>query len=342
MRKVLSFFTLILLALLLITISSWGTLALFYASTSHEILRYAMAIIFALLSFIALITLVTRKYRKPAFILYILSWSLLLFWYASVQPSNHRVWQKDVAILPYVIQNDNNFTFYNIRNFHYRSESDFTPNYYNKSFDLNKLNGVDIVSVYWMGPTVAHVFVSFSFEDGEHLAVSIEIRKEKREGYSMVKGFFRQYELYYVVADERDVIGLRTNYRFDPVEDVYIYPMAGSREDAQKLFLSYVEKINGLKTEPEFYNTLTTNCTTNIWINAGSNIQRLPMSWKILVSGYVPEYLHENNRLQSEGMSFKELREHVHVNKRALEVGIVEDFSYYIRQSPSSSNTSKQ
>jgi len=211
---------------------------------------------------------------------------------------------------------------------------DFTPNYYDKSFDLAKLNGVDLITVYWMGPSVAHVFISFSFEDGEHLAVSIETRKEKSEAYSTLKGLFRQYELSYVVADERDVIGLRTNHRFDPIEDVYIYPMAGSREDAQKLFLAYIKKINTLHEHPEFYNTLTTNCTTNIWMNADPSIERLPVSWKILVSGYVPEYLHENERLRSEGFSFEALREHVHVNKRALNAGIGENFSHAIRTMP--------
>ena len=332
MRKFLSYLTLFLLTLVLIIISAWGALALFYALNTSETVRYALAILFALVSFVTLISLLFRQYRKPIFILYALSWAVLLLWYSSVTPSNTRNWQKTVAVLPYAEIHDNNVTFYNIRNFHYRGELDFTPDYYNKSFDLNKLNGVDVISVYWMGPSVAHVFVSFSFEDGEHLAVSIETRMEKREGYSTLKGLFRQYELFYVVADERDVIGLRTNYRFNPVEDVYIYPMSGSREDAQHLFLSYIEKINGLKENPEFYNTLTTNCTTNIWNNAKSNIQRLPMSWKILISGYVPEYLYENGRLRTQGLSFEDLREKVHVNQRALDVGIVENFSSEIRK----------
>jgi len=331
MRKIAIILAYILLSITLILLSSWGTLALFYANTSHEVIRYGIAFFFALLSLVTLVTLIAQKFHRQALILYTFSWILLLVWYSTVQPSNHREWQKDVALLPYATQNENNVTLFNIRNFHYRSEMDFTPNYYDKSFDLAKLNGVDLITVYWMGPSVAHVFVSFSFEDGEHLAVSIETRKEKNEAYSTLKGLFRQYELSYVVADERDVIGLRTNYRFDPIEDVYIYPMAGSREDAKKLFLSYIEKINALKEHPEFYNTLTTNCTTNIWMNADSSIERLPLSWKILVSGYVPEYLHENNRLRTSDLSFEALREHVHVNKRALDAGIVDNFSKKIR-----------
>jgi len=185
-----------------------------------------------------------------------------------------------------------------------------------------------------MGPAIKHVFVSFAFAGDEHLAVSIETRKEKGEDYSTLKGFFRQYELYYVVADERDVIGLRTNYRHDPIEDVYVYPTSGTLEDARRLFLAYTEKINALQNSPEFYNTLTTNCTTTIWLNAQVNIDRIPMSWKILASGYVPEYLYENGRLHAEELSFPELRERVHVNERAHEAGMAEDFSYRIRKHP--------
>ena len=332
MSKFLTFFTLGIVAFILIIISTWGALALFYTSSTDEILSYVLALLFALVSLVTLISLLTRKFRLYTFILYALSWLLLLIWYSSVVPSNNRDWQDDVAILAYAEQDENNITFHNIRNFHYKSETEYTPDYYDKSFDINTLNGVDIIAVYWMGPAVAHIFVSFSFDGGEHLAVSIETRKEKGEAYSTIKGFFRQYELIYVVADERDVIGLRTNYRFNPVEDVYIYPLAGTVKDAQELFLAYVAKINVLKEQAEFYNTLTTNCTTTIWQNAHSNIKRLPMSWKILVSGYVPEYLYEHNRLKSQGLSFEALKEKVHANQRALDAGITKTFSQDIRK----------
>ena len=334
MIKAVTITGLILLGLVMIIVGSWGTLALVYAESYNEILRYGFAIGFGLVSLVSLILLGSRRLRWRALIAYTLVFMLLLLWYGTVTPSNDREWQEDVAILPYATQKDNLITVHNIRNFHYRSEMDYTPAYYDKTFDLDKLEGVDVISVYWMGPAIAHVFLSFSFAGDEHLAVSIETRKEKGESYSTIKGFFRQYELYYVVADERDVIGLRTNYRFDPVEDVYVYPMSGSVEDARRLFLTYIEKINGLKNTPELYNTLTTNCTTTIWLNAHANISRIPMSWKILVSGYVPEYLYENGRLNAGELSFSQFRESVHVNERALESGIVEDFSYRIRKHP--------
>ncbi len=121
-----------------------------------------------------------------------------------------------------------------------------------------------------MGPAIAHTFVSFAFAGGDHLAISIETRKEKGEAYSTIKGFFRQYELYYVVADERDVIRSRTNYRKDPPEDVYVYRVQGPVENGRRLFMEYMNQINALKTRPDFYNTLINNCTTDICTTPGS------------------------------------------------------------------------
>src|SRR5207244_1722109 len=141
--------------------------------------------------------------------------------------------QPEVARLAYATIDGDLVTVHNIRNFDYRTETDFTPAYYDKTYDLKKLDSVDLVAVYWMGPAIAHLFLSFGFA-GDHLAISIEARKEKGEGYSSVKGFFRQYELYYVVADERDVIRVRTNYRKDPPEAVYVFPLRAPRETMRR------------------------------------------------------------------------------------------------------------
>jgi len=184
-----------------------------------------------------------------------------------------------------------------------------------------------------MGPAIAHTFVSFDFGGDDHLAISIETRKEKGEAYSTIKGFFRQYELYYVVADERDVIRLRTNYRRDPPEDAYVYRVQGSLENARRVFLDYMAKINALKVHPEFYNTLTTNCTTNIWFHTRVNPGHIPFSWKILASGYVPEYLYQTGRLDTR-LPFAELQQRAHINARAHAADGAPDFSRLIREMP--------
>ena len=171
----------------------------------------------------------------------------LLVW-RSVEPSNHRNWQPDVAELPYARFDGDLVTIHNIRNFDYRSETDYTPHYYDKTFDLRELDSVDLIAVYWMGDAIAHIMLSFGFAGRDYVTVSIETRKERGESYDTVRGFFRQYELIYIVGDERDLIRLRTNYRKDPPEDVYLYRAHGPRENARRLFLDYFREINALRT----------------------------------------------------------------------------------------------
>lgn len=322
---------LILLGLLMAASGGWGVLALTYSGPHNDTARFDLAAAFAVASVAALVAMGFRRWRWRAFATYIVMFMALLAWYFTIKPSNERDWQTDVAVLPYATIEDNLVTLHNIRNFDYRSETDYTPAYYDKRFDLNKLEGVDIIAVYWMGPDIAHVFQSFAFTGGDHLAISIEARKEKDEAYSTIKGFFRQYELYYVVADERDVIRLRTNYRHDPPEEVYVYRMNGPIENGRRLFLEYMIKMNELTTGPEFYNTLTTSCATIIWLNSRVNPEHLPFSWKILASGHFPEFLYKHGRLATGGLPFSELQQQVHVNARAHAADTAEDFSRRIR-----------
>ena len=145
-----------------------------------------------------------------------------------------------------------------------------------------------------------------------------------------MKGFFRQYELYYVVADERDVIRLRTNYRRDPPEEVHIYRIHGSAENARALFHTYLDKVNTLKEHPEFYNSLTTNCTTNIWLQSRVLPGHPPFSWKILISGHVPEYLYDAGKLDTD-VPFAELQRRSIVNPQAHAADKAADFAKRIR-----------
>jgi len=255
---------------------------------------------------------------------------VVLLWWFNLAPSNDRVWQADVALLPYATITGDLVTVHNIRNLQYRSETDFTPAYYTRTYDLRQLDSVDLYAVYWMGPAIAHTIISFGFGGKDHLAVSIEARKERGEAYSSIKGFFRQYELIYIVADERDVIRLRTNYRKDPPEDVYLYGIKGSPESARKFFLDYLKSINELVDRPQFYNTLTENCTNVIWLHTLVNAGHVPFSWKILVSGYLPQYLYDMGRLDT-SMPFAELEQRGHINQRARAADQSPDFSRLIR-----------
>lgn len=340
--KILTALVWALVGLLLCAVAVWSLLAITYAGPHNDMLRQALSALPVLATLPVLVALGFRRWRWRALTLWLFLFAGELWWWSSLTPSNDRAWQTDVAVLPHATIDGDLVTLHSIRNFDYRSEFDYTPAYYDKTFNIRELTGVDVVAVYWMGPAIAHVFLSFEFGAGNHLAISIETRKEKDEEYSTLKGFFRQYELYYVVADERDVIRLRTHYRNNPVEDVYVYRAAGDLDNGRRLFLEYIRRINQLRSEPEFYNTLTTNCTTSIWLNTLVNQQHLPLDWKILVSGYLPELLFEHGRLQGDGLMFAEVQRRAHINARALAADEVTDgaaeFSLRIRQNVESAS----
>ena len=313
--------------LVLLLAIAWGSAALWFDGPASRPLAGLLAAAFALA---ALALLIGVRPRLRGFAAFLALFAVLLAWWLSIEPSNERDWQPDVARLAHAEIQGDRVTVRNIRNFDYRTETDYTPAYYDKTFDVSKLQSVDMVAVYWMGPAIAHTFLSFGFEGGDQLAVSIETRKEKNEAYSTIRGFFKQYELYYVVADERDVIRLRTNYRKDPPEDVYLYRLPGSIRNGRNVFLGYMHRINALRDKPEFYNTLTTNCTTSIWYHSQVNPDHLPLSWKVLASGYLPDYLYEMGRLDR-NVPFETLKRAAYVNPRAQAADQAADFSRRIR-----------
>ena len=316
----------------------WSVLALNYAGPPDPVLRIVLAAAAAIAALAALLALALPRWRWRALFAFLVLFAGLLTWFSRLAPTNEADWQPDVATLAYATFDGDSVTVHNIRNFDYRSETDYTPAWYDKRFDLNQLGGVDLVAVYWMGPAIAHTFVSFAFAGGDHLAISIETRKKQGQGFSTLQGFFRQYELIYIVADERDVIRLRTNYRHDPPEDVYVYRVQAPLAAARRVLIEYMNQINKLRAHPQFYNTLTSNCTTDIWVNTLVNQEHLPISWKILVSGYVPQYLYEQGRLDTR-VPFLELRERAHVNARAQAADAAADFSQRIREAtPAAAN----
>lgn len=321
-----------LLGMLIIATGAWCTAALAISGPHSDVVRDGLAAASGAVALAALIALTSRRWRWRVLGVALVLFAAVLGWWFTLEPSNDRDWVAENARLAYATVDGDAVTVHNVRNFAYRSENDFTPAYYDKRLDLSRLEGVDLVASYWMGPSIAHVFISFAFAGGDHLAVSIETRKEKGEGYSTVKGFFRQYELYYVVADERDVIGLRTTFRKDPPEQVYVFRLKGTPEGARLVFMDYIEALNALKARPEFYNSLTTNCTTTIWLHSLVNPGHVPFSWKILASGHVPEFLYELGRLEDRGLPFAELQRLSMVNARAQQADSAADFSSRIRQ----------
>lgn len=307
----------------------WGGLALWFALPGADGVRATLALGFVAVGAGGILVALIRRRLVVPLLPFGIAFVALLVWWSTIEASNDRTWQGDVAMLPSAEINANVVTLRNIRSFDYKSETDYTPRWYDKTVDMRQLDTLDLIAVYWMGDAIAHIIMSFGFA-GEKVAISIEIRKEKGEAYSALAGFFRRYELFYVVADESDLIGLRTNYR-DPPEDVYLYRVNIPKENIRRLFLQYVAKINDLHERPEYYNTGTTNCTTNIVMHIQAIGPQVPLSWKMLASGYFPELAYERGSLH-QSLPFDVLRQQSHINERARAADGADDFSRRIRE----------
>jgi hypothetical protein len=305
----------------------WAAGAIYYSPIPGPALRLCLAGIVVVAT--ALTFLLTRR-RGRMLLVYLLVFAAFVGLWLQIPASNERAWQPEVALTPYATMTGHLITIHNLRNFEYRSETDFDVRWEKRTYDFSKLDSLDVIAVYWAGKPIAHIMLSFGFEGKDYLAVSIETRKESGESYSTLAGFFRQYELYYVVADERDVVRVRTTYR-RPQEDVYIYRVRGPRENLRRIFLDYVRSINELHERPGFYNTLTTNCTTSILFHTRVNADSPPLSWKVLLSGYVPDYLYELDRLDT-ALPFAELEKISRVNERAHAADRDPTFSQRIRE----------
>jgi len=333
----------VLVALALLGAALWGAGVLWYAVplAAWGLPGWLAPLLLGLLGLFALLAVFAVLFRRgigPALPL-AAALAALFVWWASLDPSNDRVWQRDVAALPYAEIAGDRVTLHNLRNFTYRTEQDYTPHWETRSYDLAKLDSLDLIAVYWMGDDIAHIMLSFGFgEDkgeGDYLTVSIETRKEEGEAYSTLAGFFRQYELYYVVADERDLIDLRTTYRAPP-EDVYLYRVQARDEAAGKakiraLFLDYLAEINALKDEAQWYNTLTTNCTTNVVTHVHAIGGSLPLNWEVLLSGHFPKLVYDHGGLDR-SLPYDALRADSLVNDRARAASGSPDFSARIRE----------
>lgn len=246
------------------------------------------------------------------------------------QPSNAREWNADQAVLPTARFNGDLVHVSGVRNFTYRAVDDFDVVYEERSYDLAKLERAwFVVEPFSDFGGAAHTFLSFTFEGGEALAVSVEIRKEVGEEFGVLSGMLNNFELMVVVGDERDLIGLRANHRQD---DVYLYPMVATSADARRLFVSMLKQANRLQREPAFYNTLTRNCTTEIVDHVNElSPKTVPWSRKVLFPGYSDELAWELGLIATD-LPLDALRPAFRINDAALEYAGSEDFSVRIRE----------
>ncbi len=245
-------------------------------------------------------------------------------------PSNHRDWAADLAVLPHAESEGTRFKIYNVREFIYQSDKDYIVRYSDRSYDLEQLESVDFIVVPFKHvPSLAHTMLSFGFDNGEYLGVSVEARLEEGETYSPVRGALRQFELIYVVADERDIIARRTRHRD---ADVYLYRTIATPEQARELFVDVMQRVNKLAAEPEFYDTLTNNCTSNIvrhinQLRPGS----VPLDLRVLLPGFSDRLAYDLGLLESK-LPFAETRRRARVNELANRHVEEANFSELIRR----------
>ncbi|WP_158881788.1 DUF4105 domain-containing protein [Rhodanobacter sp. L36] len=305
---------------------AWGALALWYQLPGGNLGRIAGCAIWVLLVLGLAAMAIVRKSWMPMGV-YAVTYAVLLLWWASILPSNHRVWAGDVARTLTGTVHGNEVTLQNVRNFTWRTDDDYDAHWETRQYNLDHLATADAVLSYWGSKAIAHAMISFGFDDGSHVVFSVEIRKKRGDQFSSVGGFFRQFETILVGADERDIIRVRTNVRG---EDDYLYPLRMDKPTMRALFLSYMQAANTLAAKPSFYNTLTSNCTTIVYRMVRKIDPNLHWGMGLLLTGYLPEYLHKIGAVDT-SVSVEKLRQRGRITDRALKTTDAENFSKAIR-----------
>jgi hypothetical protein len=326
-RRFAGWFGLVLLSIAIFMIGVWCSLAVWFRCGASEPRRSALAGAILVLAAATTGFLVTSR-RWLALAVYAAVFALVLVWWSTVLPSNDRDWQPDVARNVTATIDGGRLVVDNVRNFTWRSDVDFDQRWEQRTYVLSQVHDVDLVLSYWAGEAIAHLIISFGFEGGQRLDFSIETRKERGEDYSTIAGFFKQYELVIVAADERDIVRVRSNVRS---EDVRIYRLRMPPAYAQRLLRAYVEDANDLAREPRWYNTATGNCTTLVFGMVATIRPGLPLDYRILLSGYLPNYAYAVGATDTSS-TFETLRARSRIHDKALLANTDPNFSTKIRE----------
>jgi hypothetical protein len=304
---------------------AWATLAIYYSNLPWPELRLALAAAFAMFAIWGL-WLSRRRHAPAAVVVLFLG---VVAWWISIAPAQDRNWRPEVAVMPRAVIDGDRVRLSGVRNFEYRSRNDFTVRYEEREVSLAHLIGLDFYVSYFMEGPVGHTFLSFIFDDAPPLSISIETRPEVGEGFAPIASMFKQFELIYVVGEERDLVGVRANHRQEPV---YLYRLNTSAEDARRLLRVYLARINELADRPEFYHLLTNSCTINIvrYANAAGRAGRFDV--RHLLNGLIDSYLYHSGRVDTT-LPFEELRRRSLINDAARAADGAADFSQRIRAS---------
>lgn len=300
----------------------WGSLAIFFVCPDPEWLKILAATLFATLLPVAF--LFTRSFFK-GLVLSLVFLAGFSAWWQNLQPTHKKEWAADVAQVATGEIHDNKLTMHNVRNFSYIVDEIYDEKWETEErwetldYNLDNIQGLDLFLSYCASEHIAHAILSWDFGHDQHLAISIEPRKDTSQEYSAIKGFFKQFELSYVAANEKDIIRLRTNFK---KERVYAYSLQVSKEQAKALLQDYVKKMNNLAAKPAFYDALTRNYTTANYLHTKTinSASPPPMDWKIFASGHLDELLYEKGIL-SQRLPFATLRQQSRIDQRMQAYG---------------------
>jgi hypothetical protein len=327
-----------LLAVAILLIGVWCSVAIWYRCPGGEAVRGLLAVATLAFAVVVVACLATTR-RWLALAVYAASFALFLAWWTTITPTNDRNWAPDVARSVTATIDGDRVVVTNVRNFTWRSDTDFDQHWEQRTYYLSHVHDVDLIMSYWAGEAIAHTIVSFGFDDGARLAFSIETRKESHEGYSSIAGFFKQYELAVVAADERDAVRVRSNVRG---EDVRIYRLRMTPANARVLLREYLEAANDLAQTPRFYNTLTSNCTNLVFDMVRVIHPGVPMDARVVLSGYLPNYAYDLGATDT-SVSFEKLRDLSKIHDKAALADADPNFSARIRDGvPSPSSTARR
>lgn len=313
--------------MLIIALSAWAALALWYRLPLTEWERALLSVAFASMGACAIATIVRGSSLIPT-IVFGLLFTVVLVWWTTIAPPKVADWSPDVARQVTGSIEGNHLMLNGVRNFEWRSDTDFTERWETREYDLGKLRSVDLFMSYWSGPLMAHMMLSFGFEDSSHLVWSMEVRRRRGGEFSPVADLFKANPLVIIAAEESDVIGVRSNVRG---EDVQIYRMKVPADVARGLLVAYVNDANDLAREPRWYNSITTNCTTAVVAMMRALGDIIPFDWRLYVNGYVPDYLYDRGALDT-SVPMATLRRRSHIDERARRAGLTSAFSSAIRE----------
>ncbi|HYB41293.1 MAG TPA: DUF4105 domain-containing protein [Candidatus Methylomirabilis sp.] len=305
---------------------AWATLAIHFSNLPWPWARTLTAVAF--LAFGIWSLWIARWPRRN--LAFAAAFLAVVAWFVAIPPSHHRPWRPEVAVMPRATIDGDRVHITGVRNFDYRSRSDFTVRYEERDVSLSHLYGIDFfVSYFWPDSPVGHTFLSFLFDDAPPLAISIETRPEVGEGFDPLPSLFKQFELIYLVGEERDIVAVRTNYRR---EQVFLYPMRTSPDRARRLFLVYLERINELADRPEWYHLLSNSCTVNIVRYANRVGRQGGFDLRHMFNGWIDRYLYSAGVVDT-SLPFDELRRRSNIDAAAQEGGTGPGFSERIRRS---------